>query len=215
MLNFVAVGTMAMSLLAGPAVVDRAEAVAPPVPTDKIQVSVVTVNGSGCPAGTASVAPAPDNTAFTVVYSQFLAQVGVGARPTDMRRNCQLAVRVQVPQGFTFAIAQVDYRGYAKLARGASGTERAGYYFAGMSATERVEHTFNGPYNNVWQTTDKAGVLALVYRPCGEERLVNINAELIVDAGRSNPRTTTSFMTMDSTDGSVNTVYHLSWKRCR
>lgn len=34
-------------------------------PPDKIIIDVVTVNGSGCPAGTAAVAVSPDNEAFT------------------------------------------------------------------------------------------------------------------------------------------------------
>jgi hypothetical protein len=53
-----------------------------------------------------------------------------------------------------------------------------------------------------------------VYHPCGEQRLFNINTELRVSAGTSNPATTTSFISMDSTDGSVETTYHFAWKAC-
>jgi hypothetical protein len=35
-----------------------------------------------------------------------------------------------------------------------------------------------------------------------------------VAAGTSNPATTTSFMAMDSTDGSINTTYHFAWRQC-
>ncbi|MEU0276668.1 DUF4360 domain-containing protein, partial [Streptomyces sp. NPDC006307] len=94
-------------------------------PPDKIVIEVATVNGSGCPLGTAAVAVAPDNTAFTVTYSDYLAQVGVGAEPTDFRKNCQLNLVVHVPQGFTYAVASADYRGYASLAAGASAVQKA------------------------------------------------------------------------------------------
>src|SRR5690348_5770864 len=100
-----------------------------PPPPDKIVIDVVTVNGSGCPANTAAVAVSPDNTAFTVTYSKYLAQVGIGATATDFRKNCQLNLAVHVPSGFTFAIAEADYRGFASLQKGAVGTERANYYF--------------------------------------------------------------------------------------
>ena len=50
-----------------------------PPPPDKIVIDVVTINGTGCKPGTAAVAVSDDNTAFTVTYSEFLAQVGVGA----------------------------------------------------------------------------------------------------------------------------------------
>lgn len=213
MLGFVAVGAMAISFLAGPAIADRpAPAVVPP--SGQVKVEVVAVNGSGCRIGTAAVAPAPDNTAFTVTYSDYMSQVGVGARPTDFRKNCQIGVQVHIPQGFTFAIAQADYRGFAHLEQGASGTQRANYYFQGMSATAISSHTFYGAYNRGWQATDQTAFAALVWRPCGQDRIVNINTEIIVDAGSSNPRTTTSFMTMDSVDGSVQTVYHFAWRSC-
>ncbi len=183
-------------------------------PPGKIVIDLVTVNGSGCPAGTAAVAVSPDNTAFTVTYSSYLAQVGVGSQPTDFRKNCQLALDVHVPQGFTYAVAEADYRGFAHLANGATGLERANYYFQGMRQTAYANHPFTGPKDDDWQTTDTTDVASLVYAPCGEERNFNINTELRVSAGTSDPATTTSFVSMDSTDGSINTVYHFAWKPC-
>ncbi|MEU2718508.1 DUF4360 domain-containing protein [Streptomyces sp. NPDC007205] len=174
----------------------------------------MTVNGSGCPAGTASVDPAPDRTAFTVTYSDYLAQVGVGAGPTDFRKNCQIMVRVNAPQGFTYGIAKADYRGYASLASGAWARERANYYFQGQSQTASIPHPFYGPMNDNWHATDATPVGSIVYAPCGASRDLAINTQLNVGAGSSNPATTTSFMTIDSTDGSLNTIYHLSWNQC-
>ncbi|MBB5119440.1 hypothetical protein AF335_20515 [Streptomyces eurocidicus] len=183
-------------------------------PPDKVVIDVVAVNGSGCPAGTAAVAVAGDNTAFTVTYSDYLAQVGVGSRPTDFRKNCQLGLNVHVPQGYTYAIAKADYRGFAHLERGATGLEKASYYFQGMSQTTSVTHRFSGPVSDNWRTTDVTAADALVYAPCGAQRILNVNTELRVSAGTSDPATTNSFMAMDSTDGSVNTLYHFSWKEC-
>ncbi|MFI9237301.1 DUF4360 domain-containing protein [Streptomyces sp. NPDC053079] len=183
-------------------------------PPDKIVIDVVSVNGSGCPAGTANVSVSPDNTAFTVSYSNYIAQVGVGSKPTDFRKNCQLSLNVHVPQGFTYAIAQADYRGFAHLEKGATGLERANYYFQGMSQTAYVNHHFTGPVNDNWQTTDTTEIEALIYAPCGAMRYFNVNTELRVDAGTSDPTKTTSFVAMDSTDSSISTLYHFAWKTC-
>ncbi|QIS12860.1 DUF4360 domain-containing protein [Nocardia arthritidis] len=185
-----------------------------PPPPDKIVIDVVTVNGTGCPPGTAAVAVSPDNTAFTVTYSQYTAQVGVGAGPTDFRRNCQLNLLVHVPQGFTYGIAQADYRGFAHLEAGATALERARYYFQGNSPTQYIDHPFNGLYDDDWQTTDSTPVGSVVFLPCGENRNFNINTELRANAGTSDPTKTTSFITMDSTDGSITTTYHFAWKQC-
>ena len=210
MLNTLAAAAMAASTIIIPP--DGAPGTTPP--PDHIAIDVVTVNGSGCRSGTAAVAVSPDNKAFTVTYSEYLAQVGVGAKPTDFRKNCQLNLRVNVPQGFTYGIAQADYRGFGHLERGATGMERANYYFQGMSQTAYKSHSWKGPLSDDWQATDKVEVAAIVYHPCGEKRNFNINTELRLNAGASDPKKTTSFMTMDSTDGAINTKYHFSWKRC-
>ncbi|ARP70067.1 DUF4360 domain-containing protein [Streptomyces pluripotens] len=182
-------------------------------PPDKIVIDVATVNGSGCPAGTAAVAVSLDNTAFTVTYSNYLAQAGGDSSPTAFRKNCQLNLVVHVPQGFTYAIASADYRGFLSLQSGATGTQKASYYFQGSPTTVPRTHSFNGPYNDDWQATDSTDWAQLVWAPCGVLRNFNINTELRVSAGSTAPDKV-SFMTMDSTDGDISTVYHLAWKEC-
>ncbi|TDD82211.1 DUF4360 domain-containing protein [Actinomadura rubrisoli] len=182
-------------------------------PPDRVVLDVLTVNGSGCPAGTAAVAMASDNTAFTVTYSDYLAQAGGSSQATDFRKNCQINLRVHVPQGFTYAVAGADYRGFASLASGASGLERASYYHQGMQQTTPVSHTLKGSYSDNWQFSDRTPVTELVFKPCGEDRNFNINTELRVNKGSSDP-SETSFMAFDSTDGSYKTTYHFAWKKC-
>ncbi|MEJ8632396.1 DUF4360 domain-containing protein [Streptomyces sp. MS2.AVA.5] len=183
------------------------------VPPDKIVIELATVNGSGCRQGTTAIAVSPDNTAFTVTYSDYMARAGAGAQPTDFRKNCQLNLKVHVPAGFTYAIVSADYRGFASLQRGASGQERANYYFQGMPQTVQRTHQFNGPWNDSWEASDVTEIAQLVWAPCGERRNFNINTELRVTAGSSSPQST-NFMTMDSTDAGVSTKYHLAWGQC-
>jgi hypothetical protein len=211
---FATLGLFASTLLAGPASAEGFMSLPVPPPSDRIVIDLVTVNGSGCPAGTAAIAVSPDNTAFTVTYSNYMALVGVGSTATDWRKNCQLNIVVHVPQGFTYAVSQVDYRGFASLASGASAIERANYYFQGQTQTVYSSHTIAGPFGDDWQTTDSVDLAALVYAPCGVLRNLNINTELRAMAGTSNPAGTTSFISMDSTDGAINTIYHFSWAQC-
>ncbi|MEU5693009.1 DUF4360 domain-containing protein [Actinosynnema sp. NPDC020468] len=204
MLTTAAVAALALSALTP---------IAADVPTtpDYVTVDVVTVNGSGCPAGTSAVAAADDRTAFTVTYSAFLAEAGGSSGPTEFRKNCQLVLQLGYPQGFTFGISKADYRGFAHLQAGATGVEQGNYYFSGTSPTSRKTHTFHGPLSDDWQATDTTEWASIVYAPCGEKRLFNANTELRVLAGSSQG---TSFLALDSTDGSVSTRYHFSWKRC-
>jgi hypothetical protein len=182
-------------------------------PTDEITAEVVTVNGSGCPAGTAKVSVNSDKTAFRIRYSDYVAGVGPSSGTTDFRKNCQINLLVHIPQGFTFAIAKAEYRGNAGLRSGASAQQRAFYYWAGSSDTGYTEQTFNGPYYGTWNNIDVTPVAELVYAPCGEYRNLNINTDLKVNAGTSSPNSN-SWISMSSATGSVDTIYHIDWKKC-
>ncbi|GAA2688015.1 DUF4360 domain-containing protein [Actinoplanes palleronii] len=211
MLKTLATAATLLASLAATAAPAGAAPAAPP--RNQMVIDVVSANGSGCPWGTAAVTVSPDSKAFTVTYSEFTAQTGAGAGPTEFRKNCQLGLNVHVPQGYTYAIASTDYRGYAHLERGSSATQTAYYYFQGEQGTSRIRHNFAGPADGDWQRTDRIGVSSLAYLPCGEQRYLNVNTELRVSGGWSDKKKT-SFMTMDSTDGNLDTVYHVAWKKC-
>ncbi|BCY12978.1 DUF4360 domain-containing protein [Actinoplanes sp. L3-i22] len=184
-----------------------------PPPQDRMVIDVVAANGSGCPGDTAKIQVSPDNTAFTVTYSEFIAQAGPSARATDARRNCQMALDVHVPSGYTYAVAGADYRGYGHLEKGAAGSETASYYFQGEPHTTRIRHDFYGWMDSDWQQSDRVEVGSMSFLDCGEQRYLNVNTELRVSGGPS-VRKATSFLTMDSSDGSLETLYHVAWRRC-
>jgi hypothetical protein len=181
-----------------------------PPPNDRITVDVQTVNGSGCPAGTASVSVSPDNTSFRVRYRAYVARTGGGADPTDFRKNCQIALLVHLPQGFTFAIARADYRGAANLKKDASATLTAAYYFQGDSDTLYLNHTLHGPFQDRWQATDITPVTALVFSKCGEDVGFNINSSLRVRSDKDS----SNWISMNSTTGDIDTLFHFHWKNC-
>lgn len=185
-----------------------AEADSPP---SQVTLDVQTVNGSGCPAGTANVRMQPDNTGFKITYSAFTARDGGSATPTEFRKNCQVNLLVHIPQGFTFAVARADYQGRLRLAAGATALQRTNYYYQSTPDNNYVDHTFSGPYNGTWHTIDATAEQDLVYSPCGEARSLNINTELRVDAGAS---TTTSAMSLSVSEGDVYTVVQFSWLHC-
>ncbi|GAA1609292.1 DUF4360 domain-containing protein [Actinoplanes couchii] len=182
-----------------------------PPPAGQMTIQLVAMAGSGCAPGTADVAISPDNSAFTAIYSAYLAQAGPNIPVTENRKNCQLNVSVNAPAGFTFAIAKVDYRGYGYLRSGATAQQRANYYFQGMTVGAYANHAIGAPLDDNWLITDEVPIASQVYRPCGEQRNLNINTELRVARGSS---TDVSYLTMDSTDGSIQTIYHFNWMRC-
>jgi hypothetical protein len=179
------------------------------VPDGSVTVEVIAASGSGCAPGTASIATNSDKSGFRIRYHDFVAEAGGSAAPTDRRKNCQIGVLVTVPAGWTFAIAEADYRGRARLYGGATGLQRTNYYWQGSSQNSSTEQTFTGPFAGYWATRDVAPVL--VYTPCEAQQVLNVNTELRVDNGTSTSR---SSMSMNSSEGDVDTLFNFSWTRC-
>ena len=200
----------ALATLAVPGVSQADETSAPPA-AGQVTLEVQTVNGSGCPAGTATVAMQPDNTGFRIKYTDFRAEDGGTAEPTAIRKNCQVNLLVHIPQGFTFAIARADYVGRLHLESGATALERSNYYFQGSSDNNYADHAFAGPLDGAWRATDITAAADLVYAPCGVTRSLNINTELRVAAGASAAK---SYISMRTSDGEVYTLVQFQWKQC-
>jgi hypothetical protein len=201
-------GALATALSASPAQAARSAIIEAPPPAGEVVVEVVTTNGSGCLPGTVEAAMVPGNFAFKAMFSRYTAQLGVGAAPTDFRKNCQINLVVLAPPGYTYAINRTDHHGSGSLAVGASAVERSNFYVKGQAQTSYTSHPFTGPIDADWQTTNEVLETAMVWSPCGARRNLNINTEVRVAAGTSDIRTTTSSMTMRAS------VYHLSWARC-
>jgi hypothetical protein len=183
------------------------------IPAAQVRIAA-TSNGSGCPGGTADVKVLSNNGGFTVTYrDEYLARVGGGADPTDIRKNCQVNVQIDVPNGFSYAIASAQHNGLASLLAGAVGLQRWSQYFQGNSNTGAFDHRFVGPFRNSWQTNDQLTPGQLMWSPCNEQRNINVNTELRVTAGAS-PRDTTSYMRADSSDNDVDAAYRFTWRRC-
>ncbi|MFI7599949.1 DUF4360 domain-containing protein [Actinoplanes sp. NPDC049681] len=179
--------------------------------TGTVTVETVKVNGSGCRPDTVAVALSQDKQAFTVLYSTYLAQAGAATKNKDERRTCSITVRLTVPPGVSYAIPSVDYRGFAHLEPGGSATLSGRYHFQGSGAPSSTVHSFGSGFDDDWLVTDVVGT-SPVYSPCGKDSKVDIDTELRALADRDDAPT--SYITMDSTDGTVAATYHLAFRSC-
>lgn len=191
-----------------------------PTPTAPPGVTIAKIDawGSGCRRDTATIGISDDRRAFTVIFSEYTAQVGPESRIRDQRRDCRLRIRVSVPAGYTFGITGVDYRGYAQLAEGSLARHRSSYDFGGgplhpVGRRSGGEQLFRGPMESNWQgRTAVEGGVALA--PCGPANTVNIHSELSVRAVTPSRRMNTSYITMDSADGEFQNRFSWEWRKC-
>jgi hypothetical protein len=190
---------------------------------DIFTVELVSVAGSGCNKDDFAVAIADDLTAFTVSYSDYTAIAGGGRSILDARKNCVLDIKVRVPGGFTYGIAAADLRGYAHLEPNANATAKLSFWFQGSPTTGYITHdirksTASHPGTHVggllsddWQTSDATPIASIVWASCSAQRNLNVNTQLRVTAPVWGPE---SLVTMDTTDGSITTVFHLALMPC-
>lgn len=179
----------------------------------EVHIKSIKYGGTGCPEGTATVDLSDDRQAFTVIYDQFVTNIGPGVSITESRKNCQLNLTLHIPHGFTYGIASVDYRGFVDIARGAKGLQKASYYFQGQAPTASTWRPFNGRMVGDWHLHDEVEWASIVWSPCGVERALNVNAQLRLEKGSSSS-SAESMMTMDSEDGNLEQIYHITWRRC-
>lgn len=75
---------------------------------------------------------------MTLIFDSYVASQGKGVLVTENRKNCQLNIDLLYPPGFQYSVFSADYRGYAALDKGVTGTQKSTYYFSGQTA--QVSH---------------------------------------------------------------------------
>jgi hypothetical protein len=155
----------------------------------------------------------PDLTELTLRFDAFAAEIGPGVPLSRSRRICQILLDLDFPQGWSYSVVGVDYRGFANLEPGVSAVLQSAYYFQGEFQTARLQTTLTGPRVGNYQVRDSLGPNALVWSPCGAQRALIISASvwLMNTSGNPNAR---GVMTTDSTDGRARVVGRLQWRRC-
>lgn len=98
-----------------------------------MKISKVGTGGTGCPQGTVSTIISDDRSVVTLIYDSYVASIGPGIAVTEQRKNCQLTLELEYPGGFQYSILSADYRGYANIEKGITGTLKSTYYFAGKA----------------------------------------------------------------------------------
>jgi hypothetical protein len=182
-------------------------------PPQGFNITSLGLLGSGCPAGTATYVLSPDNTAVTVLFSNYIASTGPTTPITENRKNCQLALGVHIPQGFSFSINSVDYRGYYQLDNKVTAAQAATYYFAGSVKQSTARSNLKGPITGKdYLFHDEFDLATLVESPCGANTVWNINSQIQVNNGQ-NPSGSGSINT-DSVDAKFIQIYSFQWIKC-
>jgi hypothetical protein len=177
---------------------------------DAIQLGDPAYGGTGCPAGSASVSLSPDSSAISILFDQYVVEAG-GSKMFD-RKNCNIAVPVHVPQGYSVAVFAIDYRGFVQLPAGARANLSVNYFLAGQGRGVTSNKSFFGSTSQEYLTTDRLGMDAIVWSPCGADTILRANTSMLVN---SNSRREEAMATVDSADIKSGLIYHIQWRSCQ
>lgn len=169
-----------------------------PALAQQVRILDAKYGGSGCPAGSASVAVSPDGQELSILFDDFIADA-TARRARERRKSCNLAIPIQVPPGFQVSVYDFDYRGY--VAPRTRGRLRAEYFFAGQRGP-RIQRTIRGEQD--YSVRDRIGTL--VWSACGDKVNMRVNTALSA-RGRG-------IATLDSVDVSHALKYRLRYRSC-
>lgn len=174
-----------------------------------LQLGEPQYGGTGCPFGTASVAVSPDQSAISILFDQYVVEAG-GAKAFD-RKNCNIAIPVHVPQGYSVSVFAIDYRGFTGLPSGGRAQLNVDYFLAGNGRGVHTSKSFYGPVSTDYLKSDSLGMQAIVWSACGADTILRANTTMLV---QSNGRREMAMATVDSADIQAGLIYHIQWRRC-
>src|SRR5687768_505334 len=182
----------------------------------QIEVGTPVYAGNGCPQGTMQLMFSPDYLSFTVLFDQFIAEVGNGSSDKKINMSCDAIVPIQAPPGLQMQITRVYFLGFTSLSERARSTLHSVFNFRGAKGDGdrlNLRYQFQGPLNEDFVLTSDANEGGETETsPCGGTFHLRILNQLRV-AG--NGPESSAILALDSVDGATETVYYVNWRTCQ
>ncbi|KAF2018095.1 hypothetical protein BU24DRAFT_389776 [Aaosphaeria arxii CBS 175.79] len=177
----------------------------------EVEITGITYGGTGCPDKTVQGLLSDDRTTIALSFDAYTVQSGPSIPATERRKFCQLQLKIKKPSGFQYSIFGADYRGYASLEKGVTGTTQSTYYFSGEQNQTVIPTSFTGPMEGNYLKHDEIDAGSTVWSPCGEPGILNIKSEV-----RIVPMAATglNLLTVDTVDAKFTQKYFVQWQKC-
>lgn len=192
-----------------------------PSPTE-ITINNVRTGGTGCPRKSVSTDISPDRTVVTLGFDEFQTYRGRGRRREDGDKNCRITLGLHYPGGYTMAVVQTTYHGFAQLDQGVTGTFESGYSFedeggrnavGGREATVQSSIQGGGSWSRgqVYTKTDTVPASKVVRSPCGQNVRLTIRTHLSLTGTNDTAEGT---LTGDDATISFTQQVNINWQKC-
>jgi len=204
--------TLASFLVAAFTLSNRAIAQDAPNP-NQINIKRITYAGPGCRQGSVTGNISVDARAFTLVFSEFTAEVGPGLAPGVSTTKCRVTLDIQIPNGWSYTLFETTFRGYADLDEKVNASLDTAYFFqASPSQVTRFNRNFSGPFSDNFSESHRMGMQNTVWSACGRQRALNIDTEVKLNNDRA--PSNSGLFDVDSLDGQFSQIFGIRWARC-
>lgn len=183
-------------------------------PEGKVFIQDIVYGGTGCPHGTVGTSIAPSGLNFGLSFDQYIAGLGDGYNRADKRKHCELRVNLHVPNGYSYAIADIIYRGYAELDYGITGTLQSKYHFQGELLEAGFSKTVRGQVDEDFVYEDTLDLESFVWSECGASAPVVLNTQIRLRNTPAAGPSAGGTIGVDSVEGKLTQEYGLVWRKC-
>jgi hypothetical protein len=182
-------------------------------PSDDITIQKVTTSGSGCPKKTVSVSISDDRTVVTLGFDEFQTQTGRGFRDSDRDKTCIIRITLHYPNGFSFAVLDATFHGFAQLDSGVNGSFSSTFSFGDDNSRRCATNSTlrgGGQYQNgsVFTEHDTIPTAEVVRSACGKNEDLVIRTRINLN---SNNSTANGILTDDDATFALTQQVHIGW----
>jgi len=185
-------------------------------PAEQIRIVESSYSGQGCPQNSVSTSTSLDGTVITYGFDLFQTYIGPGTPRAENSKSCSLHLNLAYPGGFQYAVLEATYHGFARLDPGITGTFITTYFFsqdASKTSTTRLSIEGNAQLalGDVYTKTDKVETTSVIWSPCGNNGILNINNRLSLTS--KNSKAAGEFTNDDATVALTQQL-HVAWRPC-
>lgn len=174
----------------------------------EVEIRDVTVNGSGCPIGTATAIVTNSTPNGPVDYFQVTFDEFIVEKPGKARKFCNVLLNIKYPSGWSFTVLDVETDGYAEIQDGVTGQIKISYRYRNTNRGRSKTRKQRGYWEGEYKFNDKFA--HPVYSECGKVYPLNLKTEIkLTGSGHGD-----SIMTVDQQSGLLTQLYGIRWKRC-
>lgn len=138
------------------------------VDSQQITINTVSTSGSGCPRSAVSVSISPDRTVVTLGFDSFHVGIGQSFSISDREKECNIHLNLHYPAGYSYAVIETTYHGFAQMDEGVEGAFETEYVFADEKGKGLVGGLLGGLIGGLLGAVgDLLGVVTRVVIPGG------------------------------------------------